>query len=418
MKKTSACLVVHLFASLLFASAQPLPQSPPDRHGISPERLKRVEETIRRAVDDGHHAGAAWLLARNGEIVDWQSYGYRDLEALLPMERNTICRIYSMSKIVTSVAVLILVEEGRVGLDDPIGKFLPALSQAQVLTGGTSDAPELVPAKSPVTIKHLLTHTSGYDYDFANTQLINQLYQKQDLWNSTSLKEFVSRVARLPLAHQPGEKFTYGINNDILGALIDTVSGKSFEDFVQERICGPLQMHDTAFHVPPDKTNRLARIYAQGEGGKLVEAQDFLGAYVEKGRGIPCGGAGLFSTAGDYARFAQMLLNGGSLEGTRVLSRKTVELMTSNHVQHLPGENHGFSPAHGWGLGVEVRLDLGRGSNLGSHGQFGWYGAATTYCQIDPKEKLVAVLFTQHFPFNQHGLFGRFANTYYSALTD
>jgi CubicO group peptidase (beta-lactamase class C family) len=417
MKRTFALTALFLtFCVAQAASAQPLPLARPAQQGFSPERLKRVQETVERAVDEGKHAGAVWLIARNGRVVDWQACGYRDLESRSLMERNSICRIYSMSKIVTSAATLILLEEGKIALDDPVGRYLPELSNPQVLIGGTSETPKLESAKSAVTIKHLLTHTSGYLYDFSGNSPAHQLYKQQDLWNSGSLKEFVNRVAKLPLAHHPGEKWTYGINNDILGALIEVVSGQSFEEFLQQRIFGPLNMRDTAFHVPAEKTNRLARTYSQGSGGKLVEGHDFLGAYTEEGRGIASGGAGLFSTAGDFARFAQMLLDGGELDGKRILSRKSVELMTANHLQLLPVDHHNYSPGHGWGLGVEVRLDLGRGSTLGTPGQFGWYGAATTYCQIDPKEKLVAVLFTQHFPFNQHGLFGSFANAYYQAL--
>jgi CubicO group peptidase (beta-lactamase class C family) len=415
--RASTLLGLLVAASLPMASAQPLPVGRPAAEGFDPARLKRVREGIEDFISTGRYAGAAWLIARNGKVIEFHSAGSRDVQGALPMEKDTICRIYSMSKIVTSVAVLCLMEEGRLVLDDPIEKFLPDLKGPMVLTGGTADAPELADAKSTVTIRHLLTHTSGYIYDFGGDDPLSQLYKRQDLWNATSLDEFIDRVARLPLKHSPGEAFTYGINNDILGALIEVVSRQTFEDFMQARICKPLGMSDTSFDVPPEKMNRLAKIHSQAEGS-LRESQDFLGSYPEKGRGIPCGGAGLFSTVADYTRFAQMLLNGGVLDGQRILSRKTIELMTANHLQLVSTNAYAFTPGKGFGLGVEVQLDLGRGVLPGSPGQFGWYGAATTYCQIDPKENIVAILFAQHFPFNEHGLFGRFQNSYFQALVD
>lgn len=397
-------------------AAAPLPPGKPAREGFDPDRLRRVREVADRYVAEGKHAGLAWVIVRNGKVVDFQAIGQRDIAGQQPMEKDTICRVYSMSKIVTSVAVLILMEDGRLTLDEPVAKYLPELGQAKVMTGGTVDSPVLVPLARPVTLRHLLTHTSGYAYDFDGDDALHQLYKAKDLWNATSLKDFTARVAALPLKHSPGDAFTYGINCDILGAVIEAVSGQSFEEFIQARICGPLGMKDTSFDVPPEKMSRLAKIHSNGPDGKLVEVQDFLGSYPERGRGIPCGGAGLFSTVGDYARFAQMLGNGGELDGHRILGRKTVELMTSNQLQSLTDASHAFSRAKGFGLGVEVQLDLGRSGQLSTPGQFGWYGAATTYCQIDPREKLVAVVFAQHFPFNQHDFFAHFANAYYQAL--
>jgi CubicO group peptidase (beta-lactamase class C family) len=417
---TVAAIALLLSFSFSFSGhageAGPLPAGRPAREGFDPVRLGRVRETAERFVADSRHAGIAWLVARNGKAVDYGAAGTRDVAGGLAMEKDTICRVYSMSKIVTSVAVLILMEDGRLTLDQPVSDFLPALGKPKVMTGGTVEAPQLVEAVRPVTVRHLLTHTSGYIYDFDGEDALHRLYQAKDLWNSTSLKDFTERVAALPLRHQPGDAFTYGINTDILGAVLEAVSGQSFEDFIQARICGPLGMRDTSFDVAPEKAGRLSKIHSSGPGGKLVEAQDFLGAYPERGRGIPCGGAGLFSTVGDFARFAQMLCNGGELEGHRVLGRKTVELMTSNQLLSLTDPSHAFNRAKGFGLGVEVQLDLGRSGQLATPGQFGWYGAATTYCQIDPKERLVAVAFAQHFPFNQHGFFARFANAYYQAL--
>jgi len=331
------------------------------------------------------------------------------------MERDTICRMYSMSKIITSVGALILFEEGRYNLDDPVSKYLPELTEMKVMTGGTAEAPQLEPLKRPITIKHLLTHTSGLIYDFDGNDELHKLYKRADLWSGPGLSDFIAKVGKLPLKHQPGDAFTYAINTDVLGTLIEHVSGRTFGAFLQERIFQPLGMKDTGFDVPETKMNRVAKTYKHGPDGKLVEAEPLINTWPEAGRGIESGGAGIFSTAGDYARFAQMLLNGGTLEGHRILGRKTIELMTANHMVTLPN-NQAATRAKGFGLGVEVTTDLGQLTMPSSVGQFGWYGAATTYCQIDPKERIVAVALSQHFPFNEHNFFAQFATGYYQAL--
>ena len=241
-----------------------------------------------------------------------------------------------------------------------MANYLPELKNLQVMTGGTADAPQLEPLKRPVTIKHLLTHTSGLIYDFDGDDALHQLYQRADLWSGPGLNDFLARAGKLPLQHQPGDQFSYGINCDVLGAPIERVSGKSFGAFLAERIFRPLAMKDTAFDVLAEKMNRLAKTYKHRADGKgLVEAEPMLGAWAEAGRGIQSGGAGLFSTVDDDARFAQMLGNGGTLDGHRSLGRKTVELMTANHLTTLPDSAHAFNRAKGFGLGVEVSLDPG-----------------------------------------------------------
>src|SRR6185295_2904869 len=265
------------------------------------------------------------------------------------------------------------------------------------------------------TIKHLLTHTSGLIYDFDGSDELHKLYQRANLWSGPGLGDFIAKVGRLPLKHQPGDAYTYAINTDVLGALIERVSGKKFSAFLDERLFGPLGMKDTSFDVPPEKMHRVARTYQHGPGGRFVEAEPLVNTWPEAGRGIESGGAGIFSTAGDYVRFAQMLANGGTLDGHRVIGRKTVELMTANHMVTLPNQQSA-TRQKGFGLGVEVTTDLGQLSIPSSNGQFGWYGAATTYCQIDPKEKIVAIALAQHFPFNQHNFFAAFQTGYYQAL--
>jgi CubicO group peptidase (beta-lactamase class C family) len=384
--------------------------------GFDPGRLEIAHAATRRFVEEGQHAGIITLLARHGRIVDVRVFGYRDLERRLLMERDTICRIYSMSKIVTSAAVLMLLEEGRFNLDDSIATYLPELKQLTVFTGGTADAPQREPLKRPVTIKHLLTHTSGFIYDFDGDDVLHQLYKRAGLWSGSGLSGFAAKAGALSLKHQPGEQFTYGINTDVLGALVERVSGQTFGAFLEQRVFRPLGMRDTAFDVAAEKRDRLAKTYRHRAGGGLEEAEPLLGVWPESGRGIESGGAGLFSTVDDYARFAQMLCDGGTFGGKRLLGRKTVELMTANHLLLLGEGAHAFSRAKGFGLGVEVSLDPGRGSVPTTVGQFGWYGAATTYCQIDPAEQLVAIAFAQHFPYNEHQFFAKFATGYYQAL--
>ena len=407
-------LLLLTLAAATAAQAQ-LPTASPARAGFDPARLEVLHATTKRFVETGQHAGAITLLARDGKLVDFQTYGYRDIEKRLPMERDTICRIYSMSKIITSVGVLVLLEEGRFNLDDPASKYLPELKDMKVMTGGTAEAPQLEPLKRPITIKHLLTHTSGLIYGSTGTNELANLYERANLWTGPGLSDFTAKVGKLPLKHQPGDAYTYGTSTDVLGALIERVSGKTFGAFLDERIFRPLGMKDTSFDVAPEKMQRLAKQYKHGPDGKFVEAEASLAASAEAGKGIESGGGGMFSTAGDYARFAQMLLNGGTLEGHRVLGRKTVQLMSANHLVTLPN-NQAATRQKGFGLGVEVTTDLGQLSMASSLGQFGWYGAATTYCQIDPKEQIVAVALVQHFPFNEHGFFAQFATGYYQAL--
>jgi CubicO group peptidase (beta-lactamase class C family) len=412
---------------------EPLPTVAPARVGFHEERLARLAARMKRFVDEGRHAGIVMLLAREGRIVDWRSWGQRDVARQLPMEKDTIFRIYSMSKVITSVAVMTLHEEGRIKLDDPVAKYLPALKAVKVFKGGTAAAPVLAPARTPITIKHLLTHTSGFIYGFGN-EPIDKIYNSSKIFDARSMDEFVAQAARLPLAHEPGTRFSYGINTDILGAVVEKVAGKKLEDVVEERICGPLGMRDTGFDVPPDRISRLAVVYehakppagaksTNGNGagirpGRLVESKPIASSYTEEGRGFAAGGSGMFSTIGDYARFAQMLLNGGELDGVRILGRKTVELMTANHLNHLPRVTHGSSDSDGFGLGVAVRVDVAKSNELGSVGQFGWNGAATTTVIIDPRERLIALVFAQHMPYNEHDLFWNFRTLVYQALVE
>lgn len=412
----------HLASIVVFALAlntlpqahaqEPLPRSLPKDAGFSPDRLERVQALVRGEIEAGKHAGAITLIARHGKIVDFRAYGKRDLDSGAPMEKDTLVRIYSMSKVVTAVAALQLFEQNRYNLDSPVTQWLPELKDLQVFSGGTAEAPQVIPAQSPITVRMLLNHTAGFTYDFFAGSPVHDLYKKQDLWNSTSLDQFMGKVAKLPLLAQPGTAFNYSISDDILGALIQRVSGLSFEDYVSRHITTPLKMNDTGFDVPPEKMSRLSQVH-EIRDGKLRTTPATIGAFAEAGRGIPCGGAGLFSTIGDYARFAQCLLNGGELEGARILGRKTVELARMNS---LPDGVNAFGPADGWGLFSAVRIDAARAGEPVSQGTFYWSGAATTHFFVDPTEDLVALVFCQHFPFDQHGLFTRFRTAVGQAL--
>ncbi len=397
--------------------AQKLPSASPESEGFAPDRLARVHVMLQDQIDRGSLAGAISLIARHGRVVDVHVAGQRDPGSAAPMTRDTIVRVYSMTKIVTSVAVMMLVEEGKLTLNDRVGTHLPELSKMSVWKGGTAAKPVVVAATAPITIKQLLTHTSGIIYGFGEDEL-SKVYRQAKLYEHTSLAAFISALAKVPLAFEPGDRYAYGFGIDVLGAVVEKVAGMPFDRFVAERITGPLAMVDTAFDVPDAKRSRIARVDTLGKDGKLTAMpdSDLAGVHPDPGRGFAAGGAGLFSTIDDYARFGQMLLNGGELDGVRLLGRKTVQLMMQNHLEHLPVKTIDPHESDGFGLGGSVRVALARGNRLGSIGQFGWAGAATTYVNLDPSEQTLVILLTQRFPFNSGDLLGTFSTLFYQAL--
>jgi CubicO group peptidase (beta-lactamase class C family) len=272
-----------------------------------------------------------------------------------------------------------------------------------------------VKAKRSVTIKDLLTHTSGYIYPHMfGTKPIDDLVASYKIEEATSLDDAIARIAKAPLAHQPGERFSYGVGIDVLGAVVQKITGQPFAEYVAQHICAPLKMADTGYSVPVEKRHRLAKVYSPNKSGALEPVDRLFMTSVDGT--VPWGGAGMFSTIGDYARFGQMLLNGGELEGVRILGPKTVELMEANHLNHMARQTTQFNDYDGFGLGGAVRIDLARGNALGSVGQFGWSGAATTYFNIDPKERTMLLVFGQHFPFNEHDLFHQASTLFYASL--
>jgi CubicO group peptidase (beta-lactamase class C family) len=384
--------------------------------GFSPDRLTSLRTNLDRFVSDGKQAGIVNLVARRGRIADLNCFGFRSLDPAQAMTRDTIFRIFSLSKMITTVAALTLLEEGRFSLLTPICEFLPKFRYLNVMVSGRADDPELVPAKRLITIQHLFTHTSGLAYEFEGDGGVYELYRRADPWQTSTLAEWADKVSELPLRNHPGEGYQYSVSIDVLGLIIQTVSGKPLGDFFRERILGPLGMKDTGFQLTPEQTTRLAQIYRHNEKGDLVPADSILGRDAAPAHHLPSGGAGLFSTIDDYVQFAQMLCQNGTYGGAQILGRKTVELMMMNHLPAFGIQHQPDKPAYGFGLGGEVRIDPTRSDRLGSVGEFGWYGAATTCCKIDRTEELIFLCFSQHFPFDEHELFYRFANWVYRAL--
>jgi len=392
-----------------------LPSGAPQKLGFDADRLERLHRGMNRFVETGRHAGVSLLLARDGRIADTFATGFRNREIDLPMTRDTIVRIYSMTKIIVSVAALTLLEEGKLGLLDPVTEYLSQFRDLRVFAGGTAQDPKLVPLERPLTIQHLFTHTSGFIYE-APGEPIGEFYRPVYEEHGESLEHLVNVLARVPLKWQPGIQFEYGFSTDILGRVVEIVSGQRLDQFLNERVLGPLKMSDTGYSVDVSRKERLAKVYEQGTDDALQPVQSLRGELVEGKRDYPAGGGGLFSTLDDYARFAQMLCNHGELEGVRTIGRKTWELMVANHLANTRMGSNNLGLGYGFGLGVSVRLDNGLAGTLGTIGSFGWTGMATTYCRIDPVERLVALVFAQHLPYNQHGLFQCFANLAYQAL--
>jgi CubicO group peptidase (beta-lactamase class C family) len=393
----------------------------PDQVGCSPARLKRIGTAMQRYVDDDKIAGILAMVARRGQVVYSECFGMMDIEANKSMQFDTLFRIYSMTKPITSVAVMMLYEEGHFQLGDPILRFIPGFEDVKVLVKETESGLELANLEREITIWHLLTHTSGLSYGFDENDPVDKMYQKR-IWRvleqkpNTMLEQMIQELAWLPLAHQPGSAWRYSMATDVLGYLVQVVSGMPFGDFLKQRVFEPLGMVDTDFYVPQDKIERFAANYGPGEKGGLKVIDAPATSQFAKPTRHPSGGGGLVSTASDYVRFAQMLLNQGELDGVRLLGRKTIELMTMNH---LPDEFHPFEdPSRGFGLGVGVLTDVARSQTLGSVGTYGWGGAANTIFWIDPQEELIGLLMLQFMPNNTYPVVPDFRVLVYQSIVD
>ncbi len=422
MKRVTRTVVYCLIVFTLITPCAPswgLAETTPRSVGLLPERLADITALMQRHVDEGKLAGAVAVVARRGKIAYLESVGKQDIEKNVDMSADTIFRIASMTKPITSVAVLMLYDDGLIELNDPVYKYIPEFYKPTVL--GSGEEKRNIRAKRKITIKHLLTHTSGLTYHWDTK--IGSLYQEAGITHGliqddSVLGEKMKKLARVPLLHQPGEKWTYGLSVDVLGRVVEVVSKKTLEEFFQERIFEPLGMKDTHFFIADDKMPRLAAMYAPKSGGglKLLTEPVVEGALVYSAdhpyvgqRRYFSGGGGLCSTIGDYLRFSQMLLDLGELDGKRVLKRRTVRLMIRDHVGEL-SKNQGF------GLGVSVARDTDKSGGLDCVGSYGWGGFWYTTFFVDPKKRMVGICMAQLHPDGGATLNSKFKGLVYKAL--
>ena len=405
MKRLSSVAVFVVVALIITSAwAQPLSSAQPEQVGLSSPRLDRIGQLLKTDVGNGQIPGAVALVARKGRIAYFESVGFRDKETGAPMPKDAIFRIYSMTKPIASVAAMMLVEEGKVVLTDPVSKFIPPLKAFEVsvqrFEPGTGKAAySTVPAEREITVQDLLRHTSGFTYGETTSHTrVKEAYAKNGVdWKGITAAEQVERLARVPLIYQPGTRWEYGLSTDVLGRVVEAVSGATLGQFLQERIFAPLKMVDSGFWVPREKAGRIAEPFrTDPTTGKPIELIDVTAPP----KNDSAGGGGV-STAMDYARFCQALLNGGRLDGARILSRATVSLMASDHLGPIaeagPAPTQGLlgTPGYTFGLGFAVRLGAGVAGVHGSAGDYTWGGFAGTYFWIDPKEELFGILMTQ-----------------------
>ena len=399
----------------------------PEDVGLCPKRLERVGGWMRAYVDDGKLPCALTLVARHGEIAFLDCCGLRDVEAGTAVAEDTIFRFYSMTKPVTAVAVMMLYEQGLFQLDDPVSAFIPELGGLNVYVSGDTGAMATEPVDEEITIRHLLTHTSGLTYGFLDPSPVGEHYRTNALDfgpNRRTLAEAVAELSKAPLTHQPGARWTYSVSFDVLGRLAEVISGQGLDRYFEDNIFSPLGMADTGFHVPADKHDRFASLYEPGPDGGIV-LNDAAGesSYLKPPR-LCSGGGGLVSTAGDYLKFTDMLRRKGAFDGGRLLGRKTVELMTANH---LPGDMAAMGQPRfgestfegiGFGFGVSVTLDPARAQILGTPGEYAWGGAASTAFWTDPGEDMTVIFLTQLMPSDAYPLRRELRVLTYQALVD
>ena len=406
----------------------------PEKVGMSSERLERIGPVIERHLGEGKIAGAITLLSRRGKLVHLQCHGLMDRELSKPMRPDAIFRLFSMTKPITTVALMTLFELGLVRLAQPASDFLPAFGNLKVYEGESKGRLSLADLTRPITVRDLLAHTSGLTLPFWEYGPVEEMYRDAEVALPTPLGEFVDKILALPLAFQPGAKWRYSVGHDVIARIVELVSGKTYGDYLKQNIFDPLGMDDTGFYVPEGKLDRYCAEYGfadfsdpdvtfsiwLGDEGRLTPhllraADEGLEA---KPHQIYRGGTGLVSTAPDCLRFCQMLLNGGEYEGVRILGRKTVELMTANHLTdaQLPADLLG--PGWGWGLGVRVLMDLGSAQQLGSVGEHGWGGAAGAEYWIDPREQLIGIHMKQFQPGSYFPDYANFRTAAYQAIVD
>ena len=424
MPRSNFRLIAIFIISVLLSStiaAADLSRSRPEELGISSERLGRLDTVLNSYVEENLIAGQVLLVLRKGRIAHSLANGMRDIEATDPMKQDTIFRIASQTKALVSTGIMILHERGQLDISHPLSRYIPEWENVQVAVPNENGSYNLEPVERPITLRHLLTHTAGMSY---GTGPASREWEEADFqgWyfaNKTeTIGESIARMASLPLDAHPGTAWIYGYNTDILGAVIEKASGMDLNNFLQQEIFEPLEMSDSHFYLPENKRDRLAVVYQPKPGGGIqaIPATDGMrsqGLYIDGPRISYSGGAGLLSTANDYARFLQMTLNGGELDGKRILSRKTIELMTTNHLGDLP-----FRSGQGFGLGFSIVTDLGERGTLGSVGEYGWGGAYHSTYWVDPLEELVVVYLTQIIPATGLDDYSKLRSGVYQAIID
>jgi len=394
--QTQAQQTTHKARDLAF----PLSEVKPESVGFSSERLGRLDAVMQRQVDEKQFAGIVTMVARHGKVVEYKAYGKQDLSSGAPMARDTIFRVYSMSKPVTGVAMMILYEEGKWLPSDPISKYIPEFAHLKVFKGVDQDGKMILEDPiHPPTMGELMTHTAGFVYGQFGDTPVHKMYLDQHVLESGSLQEMIDKLAKIPLLYQPGTRWVYSISVDIQGYIVEKLSGESLPDFMREHIFEPLGMKDTGFYVPAEKRSRFATLYHANENGELISepAGGGFGLNYFAQPGMASGGGGLVSTAGDYMRFAQMLLDGGALGGVRILAPATVKLMTSNHLPpNLMTGEFGIGvfymkPGFGYGFDVGVFTDPTQDDTPVGQGTFTWDGAAATWFWVDPSDDVAFV---------------------------
>jgi CubicO group peptidase (beta-lactamase class C family) len=400
--KRLAWLCAFLFVLPVFAQApEPRPR-PQHVAGLSTERLARITPAMEQLLKDGKFPGMSVAVAKNGKIVYRQEFGFADLEKKEPLRQDAIYRVYSMSKPITGVAMMILLEEGRYQLDDPVSRYIPCFKDLQVFEGETGGEMKLAKTTREVTVRDLLRQTSGFSYG-GGASTVGKLYQSKNLMDpKTTLEQMAEKACTIPLLFQPGTRWEYGVSIDLLGRLVEVLSGQPLDVFMQKRIFDPLKMVDTGFSVPEAKASRFTTCYSYAPGKPLspLPAARGVDVYRPGANRLLSGGGGLVSTTSDYLRFAMMLAQGGELDGARILSPRTIGLMAMDQLPEgvKPASWGGKNDGNGYGFTMSVTTDVAKTTGYGSVGDFGWDGAASTFFRVDPTEHLVVLLMTQRQP--------------------
>jgi CubicO group peptidase (beta-lactamase class C family) len=426
---TSILALAVIFAATFPVGAEEylgLPAAQPESQGMSSEKLAKIRSGVASFVEKGQLPGLVTVVARNGKVVHFEAFGKRDVERDKPMTKDTIFRMYSMTKPITGAAIMVLVDDGKLKVSDPVSKYLPEFTDMTVMEVTDDGSTKIVPAESPITIEHLLMHTGGLIYGIFDGGPLGELYNESgintDGSSGNTLAQFSKMVAKMPLKSQPGAKWNYSVSMDVLGRVVEVITGERFGDFLHSRIFQPLGMKDTAFYVSSDKADRFVANYGPNANKSgMVLLDDPKTSPFLKLPSLDSGGGGSVGTAADYLRFAQMLLNGGELDGVRIISQKSTKAMTSDHMGPEYGQNpinvSSFSlPGIGFGYTGAVVKENVKASVFGGPGIFTWAGYATTDFWIDKKEKIVGIVLTQLLPAGTYTPRSTVYNATYAAI--